>query len=133
MKSRSAGGRQPYPDVALVGGADAPLDIDALRPLGLIRRDGAQQGGVVFTGHMADEGADWRRMENPSIQRQETHRADSAPDETAETFTFAGVSLATEAHHQGGAVGAERGAGERFDAQLVSFGLETQETLHKES
>lgn len=26
-------------------------------------------------------------------------------------------------------MGAERGAGERFDAQLVSFGLETQETL----
>lgn len=44
-------------DVALVGGADASLDIDALRPLGLLRWDWTDQGGVVFTGNVADEGA----------------------------------------------------------------------------
>lgn len=39
--------------------------------------------------------------------------------------TFAGVALAAEAHHEGGAVGALGGAGEGLDAQLVRFGLNT--------
>lgn len=45
-----------YPDIALIGGADASLDVDALRPLGLLCWDWTDQGGVVFTGDMADEG-----------------------------------------------------------------------------
>lgn len=45
-----------YSDIALVGGANASLDIDALRPLGLLCWDWTDQGGVVFTGNMADEG-----------------------------------------------------------------------------
>ena len=39
------------------------------------------------------------------------------------TLTLAGVALADEAHHQGGAVAALRGAGEGLDAELVRFGL----------
>ena len=49
-----------YPDVALVGGADASLDVDALRPLGLLRWDRTDQGSMVFTGNMADEGTHCR-------------------------------------------------------------------------
>lgn len=48
--------RVTHPDVALVGGADASLHVDALRPLGLLCRDWTDQGGVVFAGNMADEG-----------------------------------------------------------------------------
>lgn len=54
-----------YPDEALVRRADAPLDVDALRPLGLLRWDWADQGGVVFTGDVADEGANWKQTEKP--------------------------------------------------------------------
>lgn len=43
--------------------------------------------------------------------------------------TFAGVSLAAEAHHEGGAVGALGRAGEGLDAQLVRFGLDTQKYM----
>lgn len=46
-----------HPDITLVGGTDASLDIDALRPLRLLCWDWTELGGVVFTGHMADEGA----------------------------------------------------------------------------
>lgn len=49
-----------YPDVSLVGGANASLDVDALRPLGLLCWDGADQGGMVFTGNVADEGTHCR-------------------------------------------------------------------------
>lgn len=45
-----------HPDKALVGRADAPLHVDAQRPLGLLRGNGAHQRGVVLTRHMADEG-----------------------------------------------------------------------------
>lgn len=47
-----------HPDVALVRSADASLDIDALRPLGLLCWDWTDQRGVVFTGNVADEGTD---------------------------------------------------------------------------
>lgn len=43
--------------------------------------------------------------------------------------TFAGVALAAEAHHEGGAVGALGGAGEGLNAQLVRFGLDTQKHI----
>lgn len=43
--------------------------------------------------------------------------------------TFAGVALAAEAHHEGGAVGALGGAGEGLYAQLVRFGLDTQKHM----
>ena len=46
-----------HPDVAFVGGADASLDINTQRPLGLLRRDWTHQGGVIFTAHMTDKGA----------------------------------------------------------------------------
>lgn len=59
-----------HPDEALVGGADAPLYVDAQRPLGLLGGDGAHQGGVVLTGHMADEGAHWRERGRESIRLQ---------------------------------------------------------------
>lgn len=38
--------------------------------------------------------------------------------------TFTGVSLPGDPDHQGGAVCALSGAGERLDAQLMSSGLE---------
>lgn len=50
-----------YPNVALVRSADASLDIDALRPLGLLCWDRTDQGSMVFTGHMADEGTHCRK------------------------------------------------------------------------
>lgn len=39
------------------------------------------------------------------------------------TLTVAGIALADQAHHQGGAVAALRGAGEGLDAQLVRLWL----------
>lgn len=42
--------------------------------------------------------------------------------------TFAGVSLSDEPHHQRGAVGALGGTGEGLDAELMSFGLQTQDS-----
>lgn len=47
-----------YSDVALVGGANASLDVYALWPLGVLGWDWTDQGGVVFTGNVTDEGAD---------------------------------------------------------------------------
>lgn len=60
LACRSRAGAAPqrsYPDVALVRRAEAPVDVDALRPLGLLCRDGADRGGVVFAGDVTDEGA----------------------------------------------------------------------------
>lgn len=40
------------------------------------------------------------------------------------TLTVAGIALADQAHHQGSAVAALRGAGEGLDAQLVRLWLQ---------
>lgn len=47
----------------------------------------------------------------------------------ARTLTLAGVALAEEPHHQGGAVAALSGAGEGLDAELVGSGLWGQEKV----
>lgn len=47
--------------------------------------------------------------------------------------TFAGVALAAEAHHKGGAVGTLGGTGEGLDAKLVRFGLNTQKHIEVSS
>lgn len=107
-----------YPDVSFVGGADASLDVDALRSLGLLRRNGAHQGGAVFAGHMADEGANCERSPD------EVRAACAPRGRRASALTFAGVALPHEAHHEGRAVAALRGTGEGLDAQLVGFGLQ---------
>lgn len=61
-------GINAHPDVALVGGADASLDVDALRPLGLLSRDWTDTGGMVFAGNMANEGTHWREQRTKSSQ-----------------------------------------------------------------
>lgn len=55
-RGEDAAALRSYPHVAPVGRADAPLHVNALRPLGLLCWDGTDQGGVVFAGHVADEG-----------------------------------------------------------------------------
>lgn len=47
----------PHPDKAFVSCANAPLNIDTQRSLGLLRRNGANLRRVVFTGHVTDERA----------------------------------------------------------------------------
>lgn len=61
-------GVSAHPDVALVGGANASLDVDALRPLGLLSRDWTDTGGMVFAGNMANEGTHWREQRTKSSQ-----------------------------------------------------------------
>lgn len=46
-----------HPDKAFVGCANAPLHINTQRPLGLLWRNRANLGCVVFTRHVADERA----------------------------------------------------------------------------
>lgn len=46
------------------------------------------------------------------------------PSRRAGALTVAGVALADQPHHQGGAVAALRGAGEGLDAQLVCLWLQ---------
>lgn len=47
----------PHPDKAFVSCANAPLNINTQRSLGLLRRNGANLRRVVFTGHVTDERA----------------------------------------------------------------------------
>lgn len=46
-----------HPDKTFVGCANAPLHINTQRPLGLLWRNGANLGRVVFTRHVTDERA----------------------------------------------------------------------------
>lgn len=52
------------------------------------------------------------------------HHPRPAPSRQAGALTVAGIALADQPHHQGGAVAALRGAGEGLDAQLVRLRLQ---------
>lgn len=64
-----------HPDVALIGGADASLDVDSLWPLGLLCWDWTDQGGVVFAGNVADKRTHCRGEggKDRKGRREETH------------------------------------------------------------
>lgn len=64
-------------------------------------------------------GGPWPCRPSPGLPRL-------APLGSQAALTLAGVALADQPHHQGGAVAALRGAGEGLDAELVRFRLQEE-------